>query len=402
MNPFTKRLWAEVDLDKVEENFRLIRKRLPEHTKLCCVVKANAYGHGAVVLSRLYESVGADFFAVSNIEEAIQLREGGTIKPILILGYTAPECAKELNRYDISQCVYSLSYAEKLQKEAQKNDVKIKIHIKIDTGMGRIGFCVKGDRNEKTELSEALSAAQMQNLIPEGIFTHFAVADEAENGADYTAFQYENFSRAIQYLENRGVSFRLRHCANSAAIFDYTPFSLDMCRAGIVLYGLKPSDAVERLPALQHCMSVKAVVSLVKTLYPGDCVSYGRTFRAQKEMRVATVPCGYADGFRRNNAGKISVLVHGLPAPILGRVCMDQFMIDVSEIPEVSEGDVVTLVGTDGEREVTFDDYARVNATINYEMSCDIAERVPRVYYKGGKELFTVDRLIPQILEKQE
>ena len=388
-----KRYWAEVSLDAAENNFDIIKSRIKPETKLCCVIKADAYGHGAVQLARLYEEKGADYFAVSNIEEALQLRQNNIKLPVMILGYTPAECAALLTENNIEQSVFSLNYAKELDAFAEKSGVKVKIHLKLDSGMGRIGFCCKHGKKDEYALSEAAEACCLNNLIPHGVFTHFAVADEATEGKEYTLNQFNNFTAAINYIENKaGIKFEIRHCANSAAIFDYPDFQLDMVRAGIVLYGSAPSGKVS-CPGLKEVMSLKAVVSMVKTLLPGDSVSYGCTYTADKEVTLATVPVGYADGFRRSNLNKAVFIIKGKKAPLAGRVCMDQLMIDVSDIHGVKAGDEVIIMGESENEKISSSDIAEINNTISYEILCDVGKRVPRYYIKN-KETIEISGLI--------
>ena len=326
-----KRFWAEIDINAAEKNFNLIKSKLNKDTKLCCVVKANAYGHGAVYLSKLYERLGADFFAVSNIEEAMQLRNNGISTPILILGYTPTSCASILADNNISQSVFSYSYAKELSKSAAADGVTVKIHIKLDSGMGRIGFdCV---HNNEKMIDTVLDVCNMQGLAPEGIFTHFAVADEGVDGATFTKLQYERFTSAIEELNNRGIAFEIKHCANSATTFEYPEYHLDMVRVGVVLYGLAPSNKVCGCEDLIPVMSLKSVISMIKEIEAGDTVSYGCTFKADKKTKIATAPVGYADGFWRSNAENGSqMLIRGQRVDIVGRVCMDQLMLDVTNV----------------------------------------------------------------------
>lgn len=380
-----RRAWAEIDLFAVRENYRAVRAAVGKSTKVCCVVKADAYGHGACRLAAVYEAMGADFFAVSNLEEALELRRGGITLPILILGFTPPECAALLARENISQCVYSEEYGLSLGKEAEAAGVRVKIHLKLDTGMGRIGFF--GD-----ELDGAEKVCRQSFLIPEGVFTHFAVSDGGEEGEDYTRAQASRFCAWVEELSHRGISFAIRHCANSAAIFEYPEFHLDMVRAGIVLYGFRPSTCVRRLPRLYPVMTLRSVISHIKTLKAGESVSYGRTFVAEKPLRVATVPIGYADGFSRSlGNGRYALKIGERYAPILGRVCMDQLMVDVSEIP-CSVGDTVTVLGDDGR--VSADGIAEILNTINYEVTCDVSKRIPRVFLDEGEIVGFQDHLI--------
>ena len=380
INSRRMRTWAEIDLDKVEYNYSLIREHIGK-AKLCCVVKANGYGHGAVKLAALFEKLGADYLAVSNIEEALQLRQNGTGLPILILGYTPAECARILAENNITQCVYSLEYGLKLAKNAKKHGVRIKIHLKLDTGMGRIGFLCR--RDTENELSDALAICREDSLIPEGIFTHFALADEKERGKEYTDEQFECFINAIKYLEDNGVKFEIKHCANSAATFSYPEYHLDMVRAGLVLYGLSPSQNAEDIVSLRPAMSLLSVISHIKELKKGETVSYGRTFTAPRDMRVATVPAGYADGLPRATAASgYKLSVGGKETEILGRICMDQLMIDVSDI-KCRVGDIVTIF--DDSAPCSAYELATANDTINYEIVCGIGERVPRAYVRSGR-----------------
>lgn len=388
-----KRFWAEIDVNAAEHNFNIIRQKISPSTKICCVVKANAYGHGAVYLSKLYERLGADYFAVSNIEEAMQLRNNGISTPILILGYTPVNCAAILAANNISQSVFSYNYARELNENAAEEGVKVKIHIKMDSGMGRIGFdCVHGDSSVFETVRDVCG---MENLIHEGIFTHFASADEGEDGREYTEMQYRRFSDAVSYLEKRGVSFEVRHCANSAAIIDYPEYGLDMVRAGIALYGLSPSDKVGSCGELIPVMKLKSVISMIKDVEEGDFISYGCTFRADHKMKIATVPIGYADGFRRSNVeGGTQLLVEGKRVDIVGRVCMDQLMLDVTGIRGVKEGGSVTIIGSDGGETVSAEEIAKRNGTVSYEMVCTVGERVPRFYVDHHKIVYVKDNIV--------
>lgn len=383
-----RRTWAEIDLDAAEYNLKKVKESAS--TKLCCVIKANAYGHGAIQLARLYQEIGVDYLAVSNIEEAIQLRRNGVYLPILILGYTSCDCAKLLAENDITQCVYSYEYGKQLAWNALKENVIVKIHIKIDTGMGRIGFLCRSSC--VNEIDKAVEVCKLQHLNVEGVFTHFAVADESNVGKAYTQEQFNCFVNAIDIFKQCGVEFKIRHCANSAAIFDYPETHLDMVRAGVVLYGLKPSEEVKNLPELKCVMSVHSVIAHIKTVMPGQTISYGRTYMATLNKKIATVPIGYADGFRRMN-GKYGycLLVNGKPARIVGRVCMDQLMIDVTDI-DCNVGDEVIVFG-DGQYS-TANEIAKLNGTINYEIVCDVGERVPRAYMRHGDIIEWQDNIL--------
>lgn len=376
-----RRTWAEIDLDKARLNYLTVKGAVADGVKICCVIKANAYGHGAVRMAEFYQKMGADYLAVSNIEEALQLREKNITVPILILGYTPEECAGLLSHYGITQTVYSYEYGKKLASVAETLGVKVKIHIKVDTGMGRIGFLCRNE--SENELLLVLKICKEKSLVAEGIFTHFAVADENTDGDAYTARQLASFDYGVKYLQDCGVSFEIKHAANSAAIFDHPESHFDMVRAGIVLYGLKPSEKMRRLPELYPVMSLKSVISHIKDVYPGETVSYGRTFHANRRTTVATVPIGYADGlWRGNGMSDCYMLVRDRYAPIIGRICMDQLMLDISET-DCRVGDVVTVFGAD--RTCSADAVARRNGTINYEIVCAIGERVPRAFISDGK-----------------
>ncbi len=387
-----KRFWAEVDMDAVADNFSQIRSRIKKQTKICCVIKANAYGNGAVQLARFYEKAGADFFAVSNIEEALQLRLNGIGKPVLIMGYTPADCAEILAKNNISQAVFSEEYAQQLAEEARKKSVRLKIHIKLDTGMGRIGFdCKHGDYYIKA----LLTVCKQDVFETEGIFTHFANADSGEGGAAYTKMQFTLFCEATEKLKESGVTFAIRHCANSATMLDYPEYQLDMVRAGIILYGLQPAAEILNPLPLKETLSLKSVVSQVKTVQKGDCISYGCTFKAPYDMRVATISGGYADGYWRSNGKNgACVLVHGKRAPILGRICMDQMVVDVTNIEDAKQDDVVTVMGAEQKERIGAEELAELNGTIGYEIICAVGERVPRFYKQGGEIVAIRDSII--------
>ena len=386
MKEILRRTWAEIDLDALARDFQAVREAANPQAKVCCVVKADAYGHGAVRIAREFEELGADWFAVSNLEEALQLRLGGIGKPILVLGYTPPEEAAALSNHHISQCVYSLDYARDLSRTAEEAGVTVNIHVKIDTGMSRLGFYYQDISRDEATVQEVKAACQLPGLHPEGIFTHFAVSDEGKAGDAFTMQQFGCFKEMIESLLREDIDFEVRHCANSAAVFDYPLSHLDMVRAGIVIYGLYPSEELRHKPDLTPVLSLRSVVSHVKTVKPAATISYRRKFTAQKEMKVATVPVGYADGYPRILSAKgAQVLIGGKRCPILGRVCMDQLMADVSALPDVKVGDTVTLIGRDGEEAITADELANLEGSINYEVVCGLSKRVPRVYLKGGK-----------------
>ena len=395
MHHFLKRTWADINMDAIDHNFRAIRNALKPGVKMCCVVKADAYGHGAPMVAREYQRLGADWFAVSNLEEAIQLRRCAITRPILILGYTPPQNAEELSELNISQTVLSLDYARQLSRYAQEANVTVNIHLKVDTGMSRIGFLYQNPERDGASLDEMETAARLPGLAPEGIFTHFAVSDDGDPGENFTLAQYDCFRKAVEAMEARDLHFAVRHCANSGAVLDYPELQLDMVRPGIILYGMEPSESIRHPLDLQPAMELKTVISQKKEIPAGATVSYGRTFTASQGTVVATVPIGYADGYPRHFSGKAQMLVRGKRAPIIGRVCMDQLMLDVTEIPGVEEGDVVTVFGRDGEAFLPVDELAALNDTIHYEMVCLVGKRVPRIYWKHGKQIGELNYICP-------
>ncbi len=394
MDNYFRRTWAQISLNRIEHNYKVIREQISDDTKLCCVIKADAYGHGALEFAELYEKLGADFFAVSNLEEALQLRIGGIKLPILILGYTPASYAKELADNNISQAILSLEYARELSDSAKTFGVSVKSHIKIDTGMSRIGIMCQ-DIKRDNALNEVMEIFSLSNLDIEGIFTHFAVSDEKDEGKDYTMHQVECFEYIINSLKDNGIDTDkiIKHCSNSAAIMDYKSAHMDMVRAGIILYGLSPSSKLKGQIALKPAMEIKSVVAHIKEVDEGTTISYGRTFEAEKKMKIATVPIGYADGYIRNLAKDAYMIVKGRKAKVVGRICMDQCMIDITDIDGVKVGDTVTVVGKSGNTEITMDDVASWTGTINYEVVCLVGKRVPRVYVRD-KEVTAVTSLI--------
>ena len=372
MTSFLRRTWAEIDEKALIHNFNIVKKTA--NTQICAVVKADAYGHSAAIVAPLLQNAGADFFAVSNIEEAMELRNIGITKPILILGYTPCEYASELCINNISQCIYSLEYARAMSCEAAKLNSKIKIHLKLDTGMSRIGFDCRSDN--LLGITDAAAAANLDGFELEGIFTHFAVSDRNNFEEDgFTDAQYSRFCKAIDALKANGLDAKYKHCCNSAAICQDNDKHLNMCRAGIILYGLTPSASLNLPQDFIPVMSFKSVISQVKTIQKGDTVSYGRTFKADKDITVATVSAGYADGYSRLLSNRGYVLIHGHRANIIGRICMDQFCVDVTDIPNVKRDDEVLLFGKD----LPVEELAKEIGTINYELICAVSSRVKRI-----------------------
>lgn len=380
-----KRTWAEISLNAIEHNYNVIRNKVADDTKVCCVIKADGYGHGAVELSQVYEKLGADFFAVSNIDEGIEIRKSGSKLPIVILGYTPVSEAENLAEYDISQAVFSLEYAKELSEKCVEEDCICKMHIKVDSGMSRIGFMCQEFPRDEYSIEEICEACCLPNLEVEGLFTHFCVSDEDAEGREFTNKQYENFIHVRDSLKKRGVDISVVHCSNSGAIEDYPETCCDMVRAGIILYGLAPSSKLADRLDLVPAMTLKTVVAFVKEVQKGATISYGRTFTADRKMKIATVPIGYADGFIRQNAKDGYMMVNGKKAKIVGRICMDQTMLDVTDIEDVKTGDEVVVFGTGENGEPTADSLAEHTGTINYETVCLVGKRVPRIYIKDGK-----------------
>ena len=374
---FLHRTWVEIDLDRLEGNYRRMQSLVGDGCRILCVVKANAYGHGAVKAAQVLEQAGCDWFGVSNLEEARQLRRGGVTRPILILGGTPCEYAAILAQDDITQALYDAEQAKALSAAAVAAGVTVKAHLKLDTGMHRIGF------NAETQREQAAACCRLPGLAVSGVFTHFATADaDGDPDGSFTRRQYERFVDAIAALEKEGVRFAVRHCCNSAAAVTRPEYRMDMVREGILLYGLAPSAEVGA-DGFLPVMSMKARVTMVKSLAPGDGVSYGQIFRASSPMTVATVPVGYADGYWRAY-GKGYVLLNGRRAPIVGRICMDQMMVDVTGL-DVKVGDTATLFGEDGDETIPVEMLSSMAGTIAYETVCAIGRRVTRVYLRGGR-----------------
>lgn len=369
---FLHRTWAEISKSALIHNLNEIKKSAAG-AHLCAVVKANAYGHSVGLTAPVLEENGVDGFAVSNIVEAIELRKIGTKKPILILGYTPANLAKELAENDISQCVYSLEFARLLSENAAAAGVTVKIHLKLDTGMARLGFDLRDA--SLSGIDDAVSAAEQKSLYLEGVFTHFAAADsDKESDVAFTAAQYDRFVKGVEKIKAAGLCPDIIHCDNSAALCR-EKYQEGAVRPGIILYGLKPDRGFDARLNLIPVMTLKSVVAFVKTVKAGTPISYGMTFTADKDLKIATVPVGYADGYPRKLSNKGEVLIRGKKVRVIGRVCMDQIMVDVTDIDGVQMGDEVVLFG----RDLSVDDIAEACDTINYEIVCGIAPRVPRI-----------------------
>ena len=384
---FEKHVWAEIDLDALRANFRAVQKRAGD-LPLCAVVKADSYGHGAVQCARVFAEEGAAWLAVSCLAEALQLRQAGQKLPILILGHVQPEFAAALIKHHITAACYSLPQAKALSAAAVQAGGIVDIHLKADTGMGRIGFPLRTDFAQS--IAEMLEVCALPGLHMTGLFQHFAVADDdsTENIA-YTEEQYQLFLKTYRALKAAGHEPPLVHCDNSAGVMlhpDWPHGEITapcMARPGIILYGFDPSDEV-RFDTFKPVMKLKTVVSMVKELQPGQSTSYGRRFTAETPTKVATLCTGYADGYPRLlSCGKGIVEIHGTPCPVLGRVCMDQLMVDVTAVPNVQEGDEAILWG--GRISDSAEDIARKTDTISYEVLCGVSRRVPRVYLEHGE-----------------
>ncbi len=370
------RTYVEINLPAIKHNLLEAKRNIKPGTKLMAIVKANAYGHGAIKVSHYIKDV-VDAYGVAIMEEALELRKSGIEHMILILGYTGEEWFEELIQNDISQTVYNYEMAEKLNEVAMKLEKKAKIHIKLDTGMSRIGFPVT-----KETLAIVKQISKLPGIEMEGIFTHFAKADEET--AEQAKEPFHKFMTFIHQLENEGVMIPIKHVSNSASIIGFPEANLDMVRSGISTYGLYPSEKVAKDVLLLHpAMEWKTHISFIKEVKAGTDIGYGGTFTAKYPMKVATIPVGYADGMKRDLSNKGYVLVRGIQANILGRICMDQFMIDVTNIPEVKCGDVVTIFGTDGDAGISVEEIAELSHSFNYEFICNISPRVPRKYKKN-------------------
>lgn len=378
------RVYAPIDLDAVVYNMESMQKHIAPGTGMIGVVKTDAYGHGAVPVAKAIDPY-VKGYAVATIDEALILRHHGIKKPILILGVTHSSRYEDAVREEIRLTIFTMEQAKPLSEQAVLMGRKANIHLALDTGMSRIGM---QPNEESAELVKQIAA--LPGIHLEGMFTHFAKADELDKSSAND--QLKKYLDFVQMLNKRGIEIPIKHCSNSAGIIDMPQANLDVVRAGISIYGMYPSDEVDKQQVpLRPVMGLKSFITYVKTLQPGQSVSYGGHFKAEKEMRVATVPVGYGDGYPRNLSCKGHVLICGKKAPILGRVCMDQFMVDVSDIPEAAVDTEVTLIGTDGEETILVEDLANIGGGFHYEIVCDIGKRVPRVYYRNGQVVGTKD-----------
>ena len=377
MDAQMKRTWAEVDFDKLAHNYHALRGLAPAGTKYLGLVKADAYGHGAVPVAKKLEELGADYLGGACLDEAIEVREAGVKTPILILGCTSSIYAAELVKYNITQACYDLEYAKELSAGAQKAGGTITVHIQCDTGMTRLGFMCHEDTMEKSA-SEIIEAVKLPGLKAEGIFTHFSDSDGSE---EYTMLQFGRFQDIIQRVRDLGYEFEIRHCANSAATLLYPATYLDMIRPGIVQFGHFPDAKMDHaLCDLVPVLELKSRVATVRDVPANTPVSYGRTNTLTRPSRLAVIPVGYGDGFCRGFSNKLTVLINGKKLPIVGRICMDMCMVDVTDAPDVKEGDVAILYGSDGTNDQPVEAGAEIMNTISYELLCVLTKRIPRIY----------------------
>ncbi len=380
-------VWEEVNLDNLAYNMKNIRARA-KSKELFAVVKADAYGHGAVEAAPVLLENGATRLAIAVLSEGVELRKAGIECPIMILGYTPETLIADVLEYDLEPTLFSYEYAEKLSKAAAAAGKTVKIHIKVDTGMGRIGFLP----NEES-VAEAVKISKLPNLEIEGLFSHFSTADELNK--EYSNYQYKNYTWFLEKLLENGVKINIRDIDNSAAIMDLPETNLDGVRPGIIMYGYYPSDEVDKsVLDIKPVMTLKACLLHVKTLEEGQYIGYGRKFKTERKSVIGTIGIGYADGYTRMLSKKAKVIINGKFAPVVGNICMDQCMIDLTDVGEVKVGDEVILMGTDGNLKFDADDIAPLLGTINYEVLCMIGRRVPRVYTRGGKVVKVKDRLM--------
>lgn len=380
-------VWAEINLDNLAHNIREVRRVVNKNSKVTAVIKADGYGHGAVVIGQILLKNGADRFAVATLSEAIQLRTAFADTEIMVLGYTPNEFASDIIKNNIIQTIYTIEQAQEYSKVAISLKKQAKVHIKLDTGMSRLGMVFSDET-----IDSILEMSKLEGLDIEGIFTHFAVADEIDK--TFTFKQVEKFNHIVSKLEERGLNIPIKHVSNSAAIIDLPELNFDMVRAGIMLYGLYPSKNVNKDAVnLKEVMCLKAKVSQVKELEANCGVSYGLKYKSDKQSQIATLPIGYADGYTRMLSGKAKVMINGFKTAIIGNICMDQCIIDVTNI-NAKVGDEVVLFGGNNTNGITIDSIAETLNTINYEIVCMVDKRVPRVYIKDEKTIDIKDYVL--------
>lgn len=385
------RVHAIIDLDAIIHNMEQLRNNITDTTKIMAVIKADGYGHGAVPIAQILRKLDYLWgFAVATAEEAFMLRDAGIREPILILGYTFPEHYEEIASRQITQTIFDFDTAKTFSCIGKKLGKAVRVHIAIDTGMSRIGFT---PNQESLHIIKEITS--LSNLECEGIFTHFAKADELDKTSSHT--QLNIFTTFIKDLEKLGIYFPFKHSSNSAGIIDLQEANMDLVRGGISIYGLYPSSEVnQEFVKLKPALSLKSHIVYVKEVEAGTGVSYGSTFITSRPTKIATVPIGYADGYPRSLSNKGYVLIHGEKAPILGRVCMDQFMVDVSHIKHVHRNDLVTLIGEDMGKTVTVEELSKISDRFNYEFVCDLTKRVPRIYVRNGEIVAEIDYFCEQ------
>ena len=383
------RVYARIDLDAIAYNMEQMKRNLEPWTKMMAVIKADGYGHGAVQIAEMLESIDYIWgFAVATLDEAVVLRAEGIKKPILVLGCVFPDQYMEMLEHDIRMNVYTEEMAESISQMAASEGMTAHMHIKLDTGMARLGFDIS-----EASVEAIARISQLKNVDMEGIFTHFAKADETDK--TFTEKQMKEFCWMVEQLKAKDVVFKYEHCSNSAAIIDVKTANFDLVRAGISTYGLYPSEEViKENVKLMPAMALKSHVAFVKEIEAGTPISYGGTFVSEKKMKIATIPVGYADGYPRSLSNCGYVLIRGKKAPIVGRVCMDQFMVDVTNIEGANFGDSVTLIGKDGNETITVEALGDLSGRFNYEFVCDLGKRIPRVYVKNGKVSEQVDYFV--------
>lgn len=371
-------VWAEINLDNLAHNIKEI-KRVTKAKEIIGVVKADAYGHGALDIAPTLLDNGVTRLAVAVLNEAVELRRGGIQCPIMILGYTPPNLLDLLIKYDIEQTVYSYDLAKEISDKAIEGSKIAKIHIAFDSGMGRIGFLPREE-----DISEIERISKLPNIKIEGIYSHFSTADEKDK--NYTYEQLKKFNWFYNILQERGIQINIRHIANSAAIIDMPETHFEAVRPGVILYGYYPSEEVDKTKVyLKPVMSLKTNIVHLKKVPIGEYISYGRKFKTERESTIGTLPVGYADGYTRSLGEEAKVIINGKLVPVVGRICMDQCMVDLTNVPDVNLGDEVILMGEDSESKMTADELASILGTINYEVLCMISRRVPRVYVKDKK-----------------
>ena len=374
------RVHADIYLDRIVKNIENAKKLIAPNTKIMAIVKSDGYGHGAVPVAKALDHF-VDAYGVAIIEEALELREANIQKPILILGYVPEQYMEKLVTFDIIPAIFTLDMAKALSNIAKKHNKMAKIHIKLDTGMGRIGFALTEE-----SLQTIKEISNLPNICIDGCFSHFSCADEKD--LSFAKEQLSHYDTFVQQIEDMGISIPMKHISNSAGIMELPEANKNMVRSGITTYGLYPSEEVEKERlALQPAMELKSYISFVKTVEAGVGVSYNRTYITDSTRKIATIPVGYGDGYPRALSSKGRVLIKGRYASIVGRICMDQFMVDVTDLPDVQRGDQVTLIGKDGNHEITVEEIGALSHSFNYEVVCDIGKRIPRIYYQNGKRI---------------